>query len=56
MKHAKVMEAVEQAWFSFYDELYINGLSREEISHFKKALSDKDVYNAVDDCALEAVR
>lgn len=55
MEFTAVMEAVEEAWFAFYDALECNGFSKEDINTFEKALSDKDVFNAVDDCAMEAV-
>lgn len=54
MEYTQITEAVEEAWFAFYDSLEASGFTKEQISSFEKKLDAKDVYNAVDDCAMEA--
>ena len=55
MEYVQVTEAIEEAWFAFYDSLEVSGFTKEQINDFEKLLSDKDVYNAVEDCAVECV-
>jgi hypothetical protein len=56
MGYKEVTEAVEEAWFAFYDSLEVSGFTKEQVSKFEKQLDMKDVYNDVDDCAMEAIR
>lgn len=55
MEYTQVLEAIEDAWFAFYRELELNGFTSQQVKAFKTNLDRKDVYNAVDQCAVEAV-
>lgn len=56
MDYEKVMDAVTDGWMAFNDVLVKSGFTDEQLSRFKKQLNYKDVYSAVDQCAVEAVR
>jgi hypothetical protein len=56
MDFTQAMTAVEEAWFTFYDTLESKGFTKEQVIKFEKQLDYKDVYNAVDQCAMESIR
>lgn len=56
MEYVQITESVEEAWFAFYASLEASGFTKDQISKFEKQLDMKDVYNDVDDCAMESVR
>lgn len=56
MEYTTVISAVEDAWGGFYYKLSERGFTDKQIEEFEKQLNYKDVYNDVDDCAMEAVR
>lgn len=53
MQYSEVITAVEEAWFKFHAELSYRGFTDSQINKFESMLDTKDVYNAVDDVALE---
>lgn len=54
MQYTEVIAAVEDAWEKFTDELVARGFTGVQVERFETLLDRKDVYSAVDQCAVEA--
>lgn len=56
MTYQKVSMIVDAAWKEFYKTLGAKGFTEKEVKEFAKQLNYKDVFSAVEDCAMESVR
>lgn len=56
MNYQKVSCAVDYAWAEFYLALIEHGFTSDQVKKFAKELNYADVFNAVEKCAMEAVR
>lgn len=56
MTYQKVSRIIDAAWKEFYKTLGSKGFTDKEVKEFAKQLNYKDVFSAVEDCAMESVR
>lgn len=56
MDYQKVSNIIDAAWKDFYKTLGSKGFTKKEVKEFAKQLNYSDVFNAVEKCAMEAVR